>query len=49
MNISLRKLVLLESQLIKQEEEAKVLGYSSCPIDKEFKDRITKLIDKVRY
>ncbi len=49
MNIALRKLALLESQMRQKEEEAKIAGYTTSPVDKELKDRITKLMDKVRF
>ena len=49
MNITLRKLALLESKMAQKEEEAKIAGYSTSPVDRELKDRITKLMDKVRF
>lgn len=49
MNIAMRKLALLEENLIKQEEAAKLEGYTSCPIvDSEFRRKLTKLMDQVR-
>lgn len=48
MNITLRKLALLEKNLIQREEEAKLGGYVSSPVDTAFKEQITKLMDKVR-
>lgn len=50
MNIALRKLALLEENIIKREEAAKLEGYTSCPIvDSEFREKLTKLMDRVRY
>lgn len=48
MNITLRKLALLEQNLIQKEEEARIQGYSSCPIDSEMRNRISTLMEKVR-
>ena len=49
MNITLRKLALLESKMAQKEEEAKIAGYSTSPVDRELKDRITRLMDRVRF
>ena len=48
MNITLRKLALLEQNYIQQEELARIQGYSTCPIDNEMKRRVTDLMNKVR-
>ena len=48
MNITLRKLAMLEEKMIKEEEQARVQGYASCPVDQDFKKRVTDLMDKVR-
>lgn len=48
MNITLRKMALLEKNFIQQEEQARIQGYSSCPIDNEMKKRVVDLMDKVR-
>lgn len=48
MNITLRKMALLEQTFLQQEELAKIQGYSNCPIDNEMKRRVTNLMDKVR-
>ncbi len=49
MNIAIRKLALLEENLIKREEAAKIEGYTSCPIvDPEFRTKLAKLMDQVR-
>lgn len=49
MNIAYRKLALLEKDFIAREEAAKINGFTSCPIDRDFKDKITRLLDQVRY
>lgn len=49
MNLAFRKLAMLEKEIIAKEEAAKIDGYTSAPIDKEFKSKITKLLDQVRY
>ena len=48
MNIVLKKLALLEEKMIKEEERARVQGYTSCPVDQDFKKRLTDLMDRVR-
>lgn len=48
MNIALRKLAMLEKEFIQREESARIEGYTSSPIDHEFKNKITKLMDQVR-
>lgn len=48
MNIALRKLAMLEKAMIEKEEAAKVQGYTTSPIDQNFKRQITDLMDKVR-
>ena len=49
MNLAYRKLAMLEKEFIEREEAAKLSGYSSCPIDRDLKNRVTKLLDQVRY
>lgn len=49
MNIALRKLAMLEKEMIAREEQAKFEGLASCPIDVDFKNRVSALMDKVRY
>ncbi len=48
MTIALRKLALLEKNLEKQVEEAHLDGYTTSPIDYELKEKISKLMEKVR-
>lgn len=48
MNLAYRKLALLEKDFIAREEAAIVDGYSECPIDRDFRNKVTKLLDKVR-
>jgi hypothetical protein len=48
MNIVLRKMALLEEKMIKVEEDAKIQGYCTTPIDLDFKRRVTDLMDRVR-
>lgn len=48
MNITFRKLAMLEQNMIEKEELAKFQGLSTCPIDSNFKERLTTLMDKVR-
>ena len=48
MTIALRKLALLEKNLEKQEEELRIAGYVTSPIDSELKEKITKIMNKVK-
>lgn len=48
MNIALRKLAMLEQAMIAQEEAERIQGYATSSIDREFKRRVTDLMDKVR-
>ena len=48
MNIALRKLAMLEEKMVKEEEIAKMQGFTTCPIDQDFKRRVTGLMDRVR-
>lgn len=49
MNLAYRKLAMIEKDFIAREEQARMDGFTSCPIDNEFKNKITKLLDQVRY
>ena len=44
MNIAMRKLALLEKNLIEREEAARLEGYTSSPVDTAFREKITKLM-----
>lgn len=48
MNLALRKLAMLEKDLIAKEEAAKIGGYSTSPIDTDLRIRISELMEKVR-
>lgn len=48
MNIALRKLAMLEKSFQEQEEAARINGYSSIPVDPLFRERVAKLMEKVR-
>ena len=48
MNISVRKLAMLEKTIAEREEAARVQGYSTNVIDADFKKRVTDLMDRVR-
>lgn len=48
MNIALRKLAMLEKDLIAREETAKLEGYSTSPVDSALRQKITQIMDKVR-
>ncbi len=47
MSIALRKLAMIEKEMIQREEAARLDGFTN-PIDNGLRERITKLMDKVR-
>ncbi|MBR6126258.1 hypothetical protein IKQ21_01085 [bacterium] len=49
MNIALRKLVMLDKEFTKREEAAKLEGFSSCPFDPIFREKVSKVVDQIRY
>lgn len=48
MNIAIRKLAMIEKDLIEREEAARLEGFATSPIDRQFKEKITRLMDRVR-
>ena len=48
MNIALRKLALLEKEFEKQEEQAKIQGYTTISINRDLQRKIVDLMDRVR-
>lgn len=48
MNITVRKLALLEKDILEKEQAAELSGYATSPIDPIFKEKIFKLMEKVR-
>ncbi len=48
MNLTLRKLAMLEKNMLEKEELARVQGYATNTIDNDLKNRISNLMDKVR-
>lgn len=49
MNIAIRKLALLEKAIEEQEERSRLDGYTTSPIDPEFKQRVSDLMLKVKF
>lgn len=49
MNIAIRKLALLEKAIEEQEERNRIDGYTTSPIDYEFKQRVSELMLKVTF
>ncbi len=49
MNIAIRKLALLEKAIEEQEERNRIDGYTTLPIDHEFKQRVSDLMLKVKF
>ncbi len=48
MNIAIRKLAMLEKSLLEREEASHNGEYATSPIDPVFREKITRLMDKVR-
>lgn len=48
MNIALRKLAMLEKSIAEREEAARLEGYTTSPVDPALREKITKLMEKVR-
>lgn len=48
MNIAYRKLALLEKDLIAR-EDTQIEIYASSPLDIDLKNRVTRILDQVRY
>jgi hypothetical protein len=48
MNLTYRKLAMLEKDFIAKEEAAKIEGFYSAPVDKDLQSRVTNLLDQVR-
>lgn len=48
MNITLRKLAMLEKSIAEREGASKIEGYCTNSIDNDLKKRVTDLMDKVR-
>lgn len=49
MNIAVKKLAMLEKDFRRQEEEARVQGYISSPVDSEFRRRVSNLMEKISF
>lgn len=48
MNIAIRKLALLEKNILEKEREAAIEGYATSPVDPVFREKVVKLMEKVR-
>ncbi len=48
MNLVYRKLAMLEQTLEHNEEMARINGYTTDCVDREFKNRVTNLLNQVR-
>lgn len=48
MNVTVRKLALLEKTIAEKEEFARLQGYTTNVVDADFKRRVTDLMDKIR-
>ena len=49
MHIAVKKLAMLEKDFRRQEEEARVQGYTSSPVDSEFRRKVSNLMEKVPF
>lgn len=48
MNVTIRKLAMLEKDIMRKEEEAKTQGFVTPIIDQELKNKISTLMDRIR-
>lgn len=48
MNLTYRKLAMLEQDFIAKEEAAKIEGFYACYVDKDLQDRVSFLLNQVR-
>lgn len=48
MNVALKKLALLEKNFLEQEEQQRIEGYVSEPINTELRKKVYALMEKVR-
>ena len=48
MNLTYRKLAMLEQDFIAKEEAAKIEGYSASPGDSQLREKITTILNQVR-
>ena len=48
MNIAMRKLAMLEKNFIAVEEAERIEGAVTSIVDQDFKERVTKLMNKIR-
>ena len=47
MNIAMRKLAYLEKNLAEKEENARIQGYVTSPADRELRENITRLMQRI--
>ena len=48
MNITYRKMAMLDKTLTEREETARIQGYLTDPSDRELHNRISKILNQVR-
>ena len=48
MNIAIRKLAMLEKSIVEREEAFRNGEYVTSPIDPVFREKVTRLMDKIR-
>ena len=48
MNLTYRKLAMLEQDFIAKEEAAKIEGFYACYVDKDLQNRVSFLLNQVR-
>lgn len=48
MNISVRKLAMLEKKIAEKEEFARINGYVTVAVDTDLHERVKNLMDKIR-
>ena len=48
MNVVLRKMALLEKNILEKEREAELEGYTTSPVDPVCREKVFQLMEKVR-
>ena len=48
MNVTVRKLAMLQKNLEQMEERSRIEGYTTYPVDSELKRRVNELMSKIR-
>ena len=48
MNLALRKLVMLDKEFCAKEEAARLDGFTTCPVDPVFREKVSRLMEQIK-